>query len=180
MIEFRKFSDFPRGTMYDILQDAYSFDSRNKQIWDMNWKESDDFFYDNPEIAEKFGLVSCIDGEPIGFVTWDPRNRPKYVDIGHNGIREKYKRQEYGHRQQEEAVCRIKEYEGLKRIIVCTADNLAIHIERPYDNPFVTIPGAYHTLFDFMRTNDLERVDKEVIPYFETDGESMDVYIACK
>ena len=33
-----------------------------------------DFFYDNPEIADKYGLVTCIDGEPIGFVTWDPRN----------------------------------------------------------------------------------------------------------
>ena len=57
---------------------------------------------------------------------------------------------------------------------------VAIHIERPYDNPFVTIPGAYHTLFDFMRTNGLERVDNGVIPCFETDGESMDVYMACK
>ena len=57
---------------------------------------------------------------------------------------------------------------------------VAIHIERPYDNPFVTIPGAYHTLFDFMRTNGLERVENEVIPCFETDGESMDVYLACK
>lgn len=56
----------------------------------------------------------------------------------------------------------------------------AIHIERPYDNPFVTIPGAYYTLFDFMRTNGLERVESGVIPCYETDGESMDVYIACK
>ena len=57
---------------------------------------------------------------------------------------------------------------------------VAIHIERPFENPFVTIPGAYHTLFDFMRTNGLERVEDEVIPCFETDGESMDVYMACK
>ena len=57
---------------------------------------------------------------------------------------------------------------------------VAIHIERPYDNPFVTIPGAYHTLFDFMRTNGLEHLDNEVISCFETYGESMDVYIACK
>ena len=28
--------------------------------------------------------------------------------------------------------------------------------------------------------NGLERVDNGVIPCFETDGESMDVYIACK
>lgn len=53
---------------------------------------------------------------PRGFVTWDPRKRPDYVEIGHNGIREKYKRQGYGHKQLEEALCRIKEYEGLKRL----------------------------------------------------------------
>jgi len=70
LVSFRKFSEFPRGTMYDILQDAYSFDSRNKEIWDKNWHESDDFFYDNPDIADKYGLVTCIDAYPIGFVTW--------------------------------------------------------------------------------------------------------------
>lgn len=56
----------------------------------------------------------------------------------------------------------------------------AIHIERPFDNPFSTIPGAYHTLGDYMRTNGLVHVENEVIPCFETDGESMDVYMACK
>ena len=124
MLEFRKITEFPRGTIYDILQDAYSYDARNKEIWDSNWKESDHFFYDHPEIADKYGFVSCIDGEPIGFITWDPRHRPEYVEIGHNGIREKYKRQGYGHMQLFEALRRIKEYEGLKRIIVCTNSNL--------------------------------------------------------
>ena len=32
----------------------------------------------------------------------------------------------YGRRQLEEAIRRIKEYEGLKRIIVCTNSNLAV------------------------------------------------------
>ena len=125
MIEFKKFTDFPRGTLYDNLADAYAYDDRNRQIWDENWKETDDFFYDNPEIADKYSLVTCLDGEPIGFVTWDPRHRPDYVEIGHNGIREQYKRRRYGHMQLEEALRRIREYEGLKRIIVCTNSNLA-------------------------------------------------------
>ena len=56
----------------------------------------------------------------------------------------------------------------------------AIHIERPFDSPFSTIPGAYHTLGDYMRTNGLVHVVNEVIPCFETDGESMDIYMACK
>lgn len=55
----------------------------------------------------------------------------------------------------------------------------AIHICRPFENPFVIIPGAYRTLMDYMRLNGLEHVSKDVIPCFETDGDTMDVYIAC-
>lgn len=124
LIQFKKFTEFPRGTMYDILQDAYSFDSRNKKIWADNWHESDEFFYDNPDIADKYGLVTCIDNIPIGFVTWDPRHSPEYVEIGHNGIRTQHKGNGYGHMQLAEAVRRIKEYEGLQKIIVCTNSNL--------------------------------------------------------
>ena len=57
---------------------------------------------------------------------------------------------------------------------------VAIHIYRPFDNPFVTIPRAYATLGDYMRTNGLVHEQNGVIPCFETDGESMDVYIAIK
>ena len=42
----------------------------------------------------------------------------------------------------------------------------AIHIERPFDNPFVTIPGAYHTLGDYMKTNGLVHAENGVIPCF--------------
>ena len=124
MLEFRKLTDFPRRMLYGILVDAYSFDQRNKRIWDENWKQSDDFFYDNPQIAEKYGLMTCLDGEPIEFVTWDPRNMPDHVEIGHNGIREKHKGHGYGRLQLEEALRRIGAYQGLKRIIVITNSNL--------------------------------------------------------
>ena len=55
----------------------------------------------------------------------------------------------------------------------------AVHIEVPFENPFVTIPGAYKTLMEYMRLNGLQHTDKGVIPCFETDGDTMDVYIAC-
>ena len=87
MVCFRKFTEFPRRTMYDILHDAYSYDSGNKIIW-------------------------------------DDRHRPEQVEIGRNGIREKFKGKGYGHMQLAEAVRRIKEYDGLQRIIVCTNSNL--------------------------------------------------------
>ena len=66
----------------------------------------------------------------------------------------------------------VKEQAGHKYV--------AIHIDRPFDNPFSTIPGAYHTLGDYMRTNGLALAEDGVIPCFETDGESMDVYMACR
>lgn len=56
----------------------------------------------------------------------------------------------------------------------------AIHIERPFEDPFVTIPGAYRILDDYMRVNGLAHTEKDVIPCFETDGKTMDVYIACR
>lgn len=123
-LEFRKFTEFDRGIMYELLVDAYSFDERCKKCWDENWRESDDFFFDNPEIADKYGFVTCIDGKPIGFICWDPRNRPEYVEIGHNGIRTEYKGNGYGKKQLQEAVNRIKEYDNLKEIRVWTNSNL--------------------------------------------------------
>ena len=50
-------------------------------------------------------------------------NIPVYVEIGHNGIREKFKGKGYGHQQLEETLKRIRSYPGLRRIIVCTNAN---------------------------------------------------------
>lgn len=123
-IEFRKFTEFQRGIMYEILKDAYSFDERCMKYWNNNWLESDNFFFDNPEIAEKYGFVTCLDQEPIGFICWDPRNSPEYVEIGHNGIKTKFKGNGFGKLQLQEAVYRIRSYTGLKKIIVGTNSSL--------------------------------------------------------
>ena len=56
----------------------------------------------------------------------------------------------------------------------------AVHVENPFENPFVTIPSAYQTLDSFMRVNGLVHTESGVIPCYETNGESMDTYIACE
>lgn len=56
----------------------------------------------------------------------------------------------------------------------------AVHIEKPFDDPFVTIPNAYKTVDEYMKTNGLRHVWEGVIPCFETDGKTMDIYIACE
>ena len=77
-------------------------------------------------------------------------------------------------------VCSEEDRQGLEVKEQAGHRYAAIHIERPFDNPFCTIPGAYQTLGDYMRTNGLSHVENEVIPCFESDEESVDVYLACK
>lgn len=107
MCVFQKITEFPRGTLSAMLADAYSFDPRCAETWTDDWHQFDDFFFDNPHLAERYGFMTSINGEPIGFVTWDPRHFPESVQIGHNCIRSKYKHQGYGTFQMREAIRRI-------------------------------------------------------------------------
>lgn len=73
------------------------------------------------------------DEETIGHISWDPRNLPDYVTIGHNCILTEYKGQGYGHLLLEEAVKRIKQYNGIKKIVVTTNEKL-IPAQRNYES----------------------------------------------
>ncbi len=123
-IEFRLMSEFPRGTLKNQLSDAYSFDSRWQNLFEGSWQEYDDFFYDDDKVLTSCGFVTCLDGKPIGHISWDPRNAPAYVIIGHNCILTEYKGKGYGKRQLQEAVRRIIESKHPKKIIVSTNDLL--------------------------------------------------------
>ena len=124
MIEFKKISEFPKGTLYNQLIDAYSFNSNCKKCWDSMWKEYDEFFYSNlASIADLYGFVTVVDGVSVGHISWDPRNRPEYVSIGHNCILTSDKGKGYGKVQLQEAINRIKKYD-IKKIIVTTNEML--------------------------------------------------------
>ena len=122
-IEFRKISEFPRGTLVTLLRDGYSFEPRFERDWYKQWQEFDDFFYDNPHIAKLSGFMTVLEGKPIGFVSWDPRNFPESIEVGHNCIMTAYKGKGYGKRQMQEAVRRMIE-QGAKKIAVCTNEIL--------------------------------------------------------
>ncbi len=122
-IKYRKFSEFQRGIICEILKDGYSFESRYERDWGKTWIEADDFFYNNLEIADKCGFITTLDEIPIGFICWDPRHIPEYIEIGHNCIVTKYKGNKFGKMQLEEAVKRISN-NNVKKIIVTTDEQL--------------------------------------------------------
>lgn len=133
MIEFKKISAFSKGTLYSQLVDAYSFNDNCKKYWNDMWKEYDNFFYENLDnIADKFGFITVVDGNVVGHISWDPRNIPAYVIIGHNCIISKYKGNGYGKIQLEEAIRRIKEY-NIKKIIV-TTNELTYPAQKNYES----------------------------------------------
>ena len=133
MIEFRKTSAFPKGTLYSQLVDAYSFNAKCKEAWDDMWKEYDEFFFSHPDIADQYSFITVLDGVPVGHISWDPRHRPDYVEIGHNCILTEYKGNGYGKLQLQEAVRRMKEYDQLKRIIV-TTNVMMLPAQRNYES----------------------------------------------
>lgn len=132
MLEFKPITDFPRGTLYRQLLDAYSFDARCQAHWQDMWQSYDDFYFDNPHIAAAYGFVTVLDGEPVGHITWDPRNRPDHVAIGHNCILTASKGRGLGKLQLLEALRGIKAY-GVSRIIV-TTNVLTLPAQKNYES----------------------------------------------
>jgi ribosomal protein S18 acetylase RimI-like enzyme len=122
-IKFYKVSDFDRGTLFNLLKDAYTYDPRFEEHFLSNWRECDDFFYDNINIADSCCIVTSLCEKAIGFVCWDPRNMPEYVEIGHNCIAQEFKGFKYGKLQLEEAISRIQKG-NVKKIIVTTNESL--------------------------------------------------------
>lgn len=136
-IKFNKVSDFNRGILYELLTDAYSFNCRYKQSFNSDWQVFDNFFFDNLQVADKYGFITTLNDEAIGFVLWDPRNMPEYAEIGHNCIASKHKSNGYGKIQLQEAVNRITQND-VRKIIVSTNDDL-IPAQRMYESVGFTI-----------------------------------------
>ncbi len=132
-IEFKSFNEFTRGILYQQLLDAYSFNPECCHAWEKDWIEYDNFFYDHLRFTNDCGFVMLLDGVPMGHISWDPRNLPDYVILGHNCILTEFKGKGYGHLLLTEAIKRIKTYEGIKKIIV-TTNEIMIPAQRNYES----------------------------------------------
>lgn len=122
-VTFHNFHEFKRGVLYDLLQDAYSYDERFYPNCHLDWKSCDDFIYDHLPLSNQFGFITVVDERAIGFIVWDPRKLPTSVEIGHNCICTRCKGKMYGKIQLQEAVRRIRQ-SNPQKIIVTTNEQL--------------------------------------------------------
>lgn len=139
-MHFRKVSGFNRGILSGLLSDAYSFDSRWQECCGTDWKEFDDFFFDNPRIADRYGFITVLNGKPVGLASWDPRKMPEYVEIGHNCIISSHKGNGYGAVQLREALRRIAGQDAGK--IVVTTNARMLPARRMYESVGFNVCGT--------------------------------------
>ena len=86
------------------------------------WREADRETFENPETVGKSTFITCLDGEPVGMGSYDPRARPETGVIGHNGILPGYRGRGFGKRQIEEILRRMREL-GIRTVVVSTGDH---------------------------------------------------------
>lgn len=158
-LAFRSILDFPRGTLLGLLRDAYAFDARYERRFLADWQACDDFFYEHPAIAAKYGFVTALDGEAVGFLVWDPRRLPDWAELGHNCIVARCKGRGYGSAQLREALSRIRAF-GARRVMVTTNDDL-LPAQRAYERVGF-VPVRRHPVTEPGRP-ETEHIDYELL-----------------
>ena len=109
MITPRRFSEFPPGILFRMLAEAYSGFPELVRAEGKSWKEFDEFVYANPAIMDACGFLSEENGALIGFISWDPRELPESMEIGHNCVLPEYRERGKGKEQLALALARMSE-----------------------------------------------------------------------
>lgn len=91
-----------------MLQKSYASCPEIEKIEKESWREFDVSIFSHLDTIGKCGFVSGLEDKLIGFTSWDPRNHPDFVIIGHNCILPDYRRRGFGRLQILEMLKRFK------------------------------------------------------------------------
>lgn len=124
---FTDISALNRGDIFNMLIDSYNdlylkYDIHNKQKYIDAWKKSDEMTFNHKDSIGKCVIVSQVDGENVGFISYDPRNLPSFGVVGQNCILTKYKGHGYG-RQQLNQLIKIFKERDCELVKVSTGDS---------------------------------------------------------
>jgi GNAT superfamily N-acetyltransferase len=124
MIEFKTIEHFQPGIFQKITKICYEplflYLPEKKAEFHQQWEKSDKGTFDHPGIG-KCVFVTCINHKPIGFASWDPRQKPIGI-IGQNCILPEYQGQGFGKKQILEVITILRN-SGFQRIKVTTGDH---------------------------------------------------------
>ena len=109
---FTPFSDHKPDLIVSLLTRSYA-DFFNLQpywqeVWLTDWAEYDAAIFANPGTVGACGFVSCVQDQPVGFASWNPREFPTTGIIGHNCIIPAFRGYGFGKHQIEEVLRRFQ------------------------------------------------------------------------
>jgi GNAT superfamily N-acetyltransferase len=100
MIAFTPFAQHKPGIVVSLLSQSYAaylaLDPQAAQAWPAGWAAYDQDVFRFPDTVGACGFVTCLQGQAIGFASWDPRAFPAYGVIGHNCILPAFRGNGYG------------------------------------------------------------------------------------
>jgi GNAT superfamily N-acetyltransferase len=99
-MDFRyiRLSDIEPGLTYKALSASYrGWDEFSK--WEGEWKQFDKDIHNFPDGIGSSGFGTLVGTNLVGFISWDPRQYPSHVIIGHNCVLPEYRNQGIGKHQ---------------------------------------------------------------------------------
>jgi len=124
-IAFTPFAEHEPGLVLSLLSRSYApylaLDSQAARAWPTDWAAYDREVSQHPDTVGACGFVTCLEGRPVGFASWDPRGRPTSVS-GHNCVLPAFQGQGYG-TAQIRRVLEILRTRGFEHVRVTTGDH---------------------------------------------------------
>ncbi|MFC1763990.1 GNAT family N-acetyltransferase [Planctomycetota bacterium] len=155
-IEFKSPLTFERGFLYGLLEQGYAdlleSDLVCAEELKAQWRQFDHDTFAYPETIGACVLVSLLDQQAIGLVSWNPRGLPAQGLIGQNCILPPYRQRSFGRQQIHKAI-EILTYRQAQRIIVSTSSH-----------PFFVAAHRMYEACGFRKTG---RSQKENLPGIE-------------
>jgi GNAT superfamily N-acetyltransferase len=117
---FRPAVQYEPGTVCSILASCYA--GILDPAFENRLREFDRDVFRNADTIGRCALITSVDNDIVGLVSYDPRQGPHFGIIGHNGILPPYRGRGYGTRQIME-VLRIFRARGFDRARVSTSEH---------------------------------------------------------
>ncbi|MFC1886563.1 GNAT family N-acetyltransferase [Thermodesulfobacteriota bacterium] len=106
---YLKLSDIDTGNIYKILCKSYQgWEYFSK--YENDWKQFDKDIHEFPDAIGSSGFGTFLGSAFVGYISWDPRQFPSYVIVGHNCVLPKYRNQGIGKHQITRALNSFQQY----------------------------------------------------------------------